>query len=387
LISTNIKTKFIKKVTAKEINAKSILRKSKKIDSWFLINYGMNLYRGCEHNCVYCDGRSEGYYVEGEFGEEISVKINAVDILKRELDPKRKRIPLKNYFVGMVGGVGDSYQPLEKKYKLTRRALELFHEKRFPVHILTKSTLVERDIDVIKQINNETRAIVSFSFSSTDDEISSVFEPGVPPPSERLKTLSKFKKDGIACGMYLMPVIPFVTDTPGVMEETIRKAKEAGLDFIIFGGMTLKEGKQKEYFIKNLKENYPELLSHYENIYQKNKWGSPTEEYNQSINQTFDLLSKKYKMPKRIPPYIYRDILEENDLVIVILEHLDYLSKLEEKPSPYGYAAYSISKLKEPLSGMKGSLRSIKGVGKVTESIIKEILKTGSSQYYEKLLR
>jgi DNA repair photolyase len=387
LTGTNTKTKFIKEVLAKEINAKSILRKSGKIDSWFLINYGMNLYRGCAHNCVYCDGRSEGYYVDGEFGEEVTVKVNAIDVLKRELDPKRKRIPLKHYFVGLVGGVGDSYQPLEKKYNLTRRALELFYEKKFPVHILTKSTLVERDIDIIKKINDETRAIVSFSFSSTDDEISSVFEPGVPPPTERLITLSKFKKEGIVSGMYLMPVIPFITDTPPVMEETIKKAKETNLDFIIFGGMTLKEGKQKEYFIKTLKENYPDFLPHYENIYQKNKWGSPTEEYSQSINHTFDLLSRKYKIPRRIPPYIYKDILEENDLVIVILEHLDYLSKLEEKPSPYGYAAYSISKLKEPLSGMKNSLRSIKGIGKVTESIIKEILRTGSSQYYEKLLK
>jgi DNA repair photolyase len=373
-------------VTVKEITAKSILLKRKKIESWFLTYYGMNLYRGCTHNCVYCDGRSEGYYVDGEFGEEVSVKINAIDILQRELEPRRKRIPLKHYFIGLGGGVGDSYQPIERKYKLTRRALELFHEKRFPVHILTKSTLVKRDIDIIKKINNEKRAIVSFSFSSASDRISSIFEPGVPPPSERLKTLSKFKKEGIVSGMYLMPVIPFITDTPRVMEETIKKAKEINLDFIIFAGMTLKDGKQKEYFIKTLKENYPELLSHYKNIYQKDKWGSPTQEYYRSINQTFNLLSRKYKIPRRIPPYIYKDILEENDLVIVILEHLDYLSKLEDKPSPYGYAAYSISKLKEPLSGIKNNLRSIKGVGKVTESIIKEILRTGSSSYYDKLL-
>jgi DNA repair photolyase len=374
-------------VTVKEITAKSILRKAKKIDSWFLIYYGMNLYRGCTHNCVYCDGRSEGYYVDGEFGEEVSVKTNAIDILQRELGPKGKRNPLKHYFIGLGGGVGDSYQPAEESYKLARRALELFSEKRFPVHILTKSTLVERDIDIIKEINDQNRAIVSFSFSSVNDEISSIFEPGVPPPSERLKTLSRFKKEGIACGMYLMPVIPFITDTPAIMEKTIKKAKETDLDFIIFGGMTLKEGKQKEYFIETLKKHYPILIPNYENIYQKNKWGSPTQDYYQSVNQTFNLLSRKYKMPRRIPPYIYKDILEENDLVIVILEHLDYLSKLEEKPSPYGYAAYSISKLKEPLSGMRNNLRGIKGVGKVTESIIKEILHTGSCSYYEKLLR
>ena len=324
--------------------------------------------------------------MDGEFGEEVSVKINAIDILKKELDSKGKKIPLKHYFVGLSGGVGDSYQPLEKKYELTRRALELLYEKNFPVHILTKSTLVERDIDLIKKINQQTRAIVSFSFSSVNDKMSSFFEPGVPVPSERLNTLSKLKKEGIPCGMYLMPVIPFITDTPKVMEETIKKAKETGLDFIVFAGMTLKEGRQKEYFIKKLEEKFPEFLPHYENIYQKNKWGAPTEEYYGSINQTFNLLSRKYSMPRRIPVNLYRDILKENDLATIILEQLDYLAKLEEKPSPYGYAAYSISKLKEPLSEIKENLRSIKGVGKVTESIIKEILKTGSSKYYENLL-
>ena len=371
----------------KEIKAKSILRKAKKTDSWFLINYGMNLYRGCAHNCVYCDGRSEGYYVEGEFSEEVTVKINAINILRQELDPTRKRIPLKHYFAGLVGGVGDSYQPLEKKYKLTRQALDLFYEKRFPVHILTKSTLIERDTDIIKKINEQKRAIVSFSFSSANNEISSCFEPGVPSPSERLKTLSKFKKEGIPCGMYLMPVIPFITDTPEVMEDTIKKAKETNLDFIIFAGMTLKEGRQKEYFMKTLRKNFPQFIPHYENVYLKNKWGEPTKQYQESIHKTFNLLSKKYKIPRRIPANLYNDILEGNDLVTVILEQLDYLARLEEKPSPYGYAAYSISKLKESLSGMKESLRSIKGVGKVTDSIIKEILKTGSSKYYENLLK
>jgi DNA repair photolyase len=374
-------------VLVKEVEAKSILRKGKKVDSWFLISYGMNLYRGCAHNCVYCDGRSEGYYVEGEFSEEVTVKINAIDILRRELDPKRKRIPLKHYFVGLAGGVGDSYQPLEKTYKLTRQALNLFFEKEFPVHILTKSTLVERDIDIIKKINEQNRAIVSFSFSSASDKISSYLEPGVPSPTERLKTLSKFKKEGIPCGMYLMPVIPFITDLPEVMEETIKKAKETNLDFIIFAGMTLKEGKQKEYFMKTLRKNFPELTPHYENIYLNNKWGEPTKEYQESIHRTFNLLIKKYKIPRRIPANLYNDILGGNDLVAVILEQLDYLAKLEGKPSPYGYAAYCISKLKEPLSGMKGNLRSIKGVGKVTASIIKEILNTGSSKYYENLLR
>lgn len=373
-------------MTIRKIEAKSILRKYKKVDSWFISRYGMNLYRGCTHNCIYCDGRAEGYYVDGEFGEDVTVKINAIEILRRELDPKRKRIPFKRSFVMIGGGVGDSYQPVEAKYQLSRKVLELMDEYNFPVHILTKSTLIERDVDILKKINRKDRAIVSFSFSSVNDEKSAVFEPGVPPPSERLKTLAFFKNEGIACGMFLLPVIPFITDTPELIEETIKKASEANLDFIIFGGMTLKEGKQKDYFFKTLRNKYPKLIVEYENIYQKSKWGEAAGEYYNSINLTFNSIMEKYKIPPRIPLTLYKDILEENDLVVVILEHIDYLLKLKGRTSPYGYAAYSVSRLKEPLSSMKRELKRIGGVGKVTEKIILEILETGSSSYYKKLL-
>lgn len=373
-------------MTIKEIEAKSVLRKRKKIDSWFISHYGMNLYRGCSHNCVYCDGRSEGYYVDGEFGEDVVVKVNAVDILRRELDPKRKRIPFKKSYVMVGGGVGDSYQPIEKKYNLTRKTLELLYGRKFPVSILTKSVLVSRDIDIIKKINEQNRAIVSFSFSSVNDEISSIFEPGVPPPSERLKTISVFKKAGIACGMFLLPVIPFVTDTLELMDESIKKARGVGVDFIIFGGMTLKDGKQKDYFLKQLYKHYPDLTGKYNTMYTGDKWGNATEEYYRSVHFTLNKIAKKYRMPLRIPPLLYKDILSENDLVIVLLEQIDYLLKIEGKSSPFGYAAYSISQLQEPLSKIKKDLRKIKGVGKTTEDIIIEILENKSSMYHEKLL-
>ena len=374
-------------MTIREIKAKSILRKYKKIDSWFLSHYGMNLYRGCTHNCSYCDGRSEGYYVDGAFGEDVTVKVNAIEILSRELNPKRKRTPFKRSYMMPGGGVGDSYQPLEKKYQLTRKALQLLYGYNFPVHMLTKSTLIQRDIDILKRINEKNRAIVSFSFSSVDDNISAIFEPGVPSPSERLKTLAVFKNEGIACGMFLLPVIPFITDTPELIEEAVRKASEVGLDFIIFGGMTLKDGKQKDYFFDVLTNNYPDLITGYQKIYAGDRWGQASGEYYNSINLTFSRIAKRYKIPKRIPPALYSDILSENDLVVVMLEHIDYLLKLEGKRSPYGFAAYTISQLKEPLSTMKGELRKIKGVGGTTGDIIREILETGSSAYYEKLLR
>jgi DNA repair photolyase len=374
-------------LTIKEIEARSILRKHKKIDSWFLSRYGMNLYRGCTHNCIYCDGRAEGYYVEGEFGSDVAVKINALEVLHRELDPKRKHTPFKQGYIMVGGGVGDSYQPVEEKYKLTRKTLSLLSEKNFPVHILTKSTLVKRDIDILEKINETSKAIVSFSFSSTDEKISSIFEPGVPSPQKRLETISFFKNKGIACGMFLLPVIPFITDTYTAMEKTLQDAQAVGVDFIIFGGMTLKEGKQKEYFLNILKRHYPKLITEYQMIYRGDKWGAAIYEYYEQLHLIFHTLMKYYKIPKRIPPELFKDILSENDLVIVILEHLDYLLKLEGKKSPFGYAAYSLSQVQEPLSTMLPKLDTIKGVGKTTEHIIREILTSGSSTFYEHLLK
>ncbi len=370
----------------KEINAKSILRKHKKIDSWFLSRYGMNLYRGCIHNCVYCDGRSERYNVDGEFGEDVVVKINAIDILKRELDPRRKKTSLKKGYIMVGGGVGDSYQSVEKKYELTRKTLELLYQKDFPVHILTKSTLVKRDVDIIKQINKKNRSIVSFSFSSTNEKISSIFEPNVPPPKERLDTLRFFKNEGIIIGMFLMPVIPFITDIPKILDKTIKDASDANIDFIIFGGMTLKSGRQMDYFYNHLKKYYPDLINEYNYIYRGERWGSANKEYYEAIHKTFNTIAKKYRILKRIPQKLFDDILDENDKVIVILEHIDYLLKLQGKKSPYGFAAYSISKIQESLSNLKNELRKIRGVGKATEDIILEILETGKSTYYEKLM-
>ena len=370
----------------KEIKAKSILRKHKKIDTWFLSRYGMNLYRGCIHNCVYCDGRSERYNVDGEFSKDVVVKINAIDILKRELDPKRKKTPLKKGYIMVGGGVGDSYQSMDKKYELTRKTLNLLYQKDFPVHILTKSTLVKRDLDILKQINKKNKSIVSFSFSSTNEKISSIFEPNVPPPKERLETLRFFKNEGINTGLFLMLLIPFITDTPEILDKTIKDASEANIDFIIFSGMTLKPGRQMDYFYNHLKKYYPDLITDYHHIYRGDRWGGASKEYYDSIHNTFNTIAKKYQVLKRIPLRLYNDILDENDRVIVILEHIDYLLKLNGKKSPYGFAAYSISKIQEPLSKLKNDLCTIKGVGSTTEGIILEILETGTCKYYEKLM-
>jgi DNA repair photolyase len=371
-----------------ETTAKSILRKRKKIDSWFITHYGLNLYRGCRHNCVYCDGRAESYYVQGDFGNDIEVKTNAFELLKKELDPARKRKPMPKSFIMLGGGVCDAYQPVEKKYNLARQTLELCLQFKYPVHILTKSCLVERDLDLLKKINNQNNVIISFSFSSADEEISKIFEPGVSKPSERFELISKIKNTGIKCGMYLMPVIPFITDMPEVMENTLKKGKNAGIDFVIFGNMTLKTGRQKDYFMQVITEHYSQLLPEYDTLYQsESRWGAPAPEYVESVHELFNKIASHLEIPKRIPLKLVQDILNENDKIIVILEHLDYLLKLRHEKSPFGYAAYQLSKIKEPLRNMSpGDILNIQGVGRRTFHVIQEILETGKYSTLDKIL-
>jgi DNA repair photolyase len=369
----------------KETAAKSILRKRKKIDSWFISHYGMNLYRGCYHNCIYCDGRAEKYQVDGNFGEEVVVKTNAIEILDRELNPNRKRIPFKKSYFMIGGGVGDSYQPVEKKFQLTRKVLELMLKYNYPVHVLTKSLMVQRDIDLLEKINERSRAIVSFSFSSIDEKACSIFEPKVASPQRRLDLIRKLKDKGIPCGLFLMPVIPYVTDSKEMMEETINQTIEAGVDFIIFSGMTLKQGRQRDYFIKKLDYYYPSLSKNYAKLYSNDKWGNASQKYYLKISQDFSQIAKKYRIAKRIPPKFFRDILSVDDFIIVMLEQIDYLSKMEGKPSPYGFAAYSLNRLERPISEMRNQLKKIKGVETRTEKVILELLDYGESSLYDDL--
>jgi len=369
-----------------EAQAKSVLRKHKKVDSWFISRYGMNLYRGCQHNCAYCDGRAEGYYVDGDFGCEVEIKTNAAELLDKELSPAKKRIPLKKGFIMLGGGVNDTYQPINKKYGLSRKALEIVFKYNFPVHVLTKSTLVEHDLDLLKKINEKNRSIISFSFSTVDDDVAKIFEPGVPSPAKRLELITRIKNEGLACGVFLMPVIPFISDTPDKIYESIVSIKNAGADFIIFGGMTLKPGRQMNHYYNVIDTYFPDELAKYKKIYSDNKYGQATWKYYEYIGKSFNEAVKKVHIPSRIPAKIFNGIIDKTDQVVVMLEHIDYVLKPQWRKNPYSYAAYAISQLPEPIESYKNKLTTINGIGEKTASIINEIIETGTSAYYEKII-
>ena len=370
-----------------EIEAKSVLKKAKNIDSWFISKQGMNLYRGCFHNCSYCDGRAEKYRVEGTFNEDLSVKTNAPRLLDKELDPKRKRKTDGKAYVMLGGGVNDSYQPLEKKYELSRKALGTLKKYHHPVHILTKSTLVKRDFDLIQDINLQNSAILSFSFSTVDENIARKFEPGVPSPSERLKTIEKFSSADIPCGMFLMPVIPYVSDTREKMEASEKAAIDAGCRFIIFGGMTLKEGRQKSHFQKILTSYDHSLSEKYENLYgAKGPYGQAKTSYYIQIQKVFNEIVSRFKIPLRVPAELYQNLLGTNDLIFVILDQMSYLRRIRGQKTHLGKEARIISKLKKPLDKGLFGLEPIEGISTETMKLVDEILETGTSKEYEGLL-
>jgi DNA repair photolyase len=307
--------------------------------------------------------------------------------LERELSPKGKRKPLKKAFIFPGGGVGDLYQPPEKKYMIGKRILQTIYKYNFPVHILTKSTLVKRDTEIISAINKKSKAIVSSSFSSVDEDISKIFEPGVPSPAERLEMLQEFKQNGITTGMYLLPVIPFITDGYDFIDRTFRAAKEIDADFILYGGMTLKPGPQKNYFLNVIKRNYPSKSEYIQRAYGDNhSYGQARTAYYKKIDHSFAKAAKKYKIPTRIPLKFFREIVNINDLIVIIFEHIDHYRKLKGEKSRYGYAAYQISQIDVPLTERRIDPKSLNGLEPYHLNAIDEIIETGTCKIYEQLV-
>jgi DNA repair photolyase len=362
-------------VTLREVRAKSLLRKGSRVDSWFLAGCGMNLYRGCAHNCAYCDGRAEKYAVEGEFGREVAVKVNAPELLRRELAPRRGRTVAPNGYILLGGGVGDSYQPAEERYRLARVVLELLLELGRPVHVLTKSTLVERDLDLLQSIHARARVIVSMSFSCVDDELAARFEPGVPAPSERLRLLERCRRAGLPTGMFLMPVLPYLTDTEEALQRTIRAAAAAGVGFIVFGGLTLKPGRQKEHFLEVLAGYRPELAERYRRLYPER--GQAPGRYDREILRRFAAIAAEARIPTRIPPELYEGLLSPAQRALVVLEHLHYLLELRGQASPYGGAARALEARPELAEPGQLDLFPANGLSPEAMEVLEELRHTG----------
>ena len=214
---------------------------------------GMNLYRGCQHGCIYCDSRSRCYHMDHRF-EDVAVKGNGVELL--ELALKRKRRPC---MIG-TGSMSDPYTPVEAELGLTRRALEVIERYGCGISILTKSDLILRDLDILKRIHRRSKAVVQMTLTTMDEELCKLIEPGVCTTARRIEVLKEFQQAGIPTVVWLCPILPWLNDTRENIRGIVESCADAGVKGIIcFGmGVTLREGSREHYYTQ-LDRKFPGL--------------------------------------------------------------------------------------------------------------------------------
>jgi DNA repair photolyase len=232
--------------------------------------YTINAYRGCSHACTYCFARPTHEYLDLDAGldfeRRIVVKVNAVERVRAELAAKR--------WAGDLIAMGtntDPYQRCEGKYRLTRGIVEVLGEARNPFSILTKSTLILRDLDVLAEAAQRTRVQTAFSVGTVDDEVWKTSEPGTPHPRRRLEALVRLREAGIPVGVLAAPILPGISDSPAQLEALARALADAGVESASPIVLHLRPGVREEYF-GWLAEARPDLVARYEEIYRRRSY-------------------------------------------------------------------------------------------------------------------
>jgi DNA repair photolyase len=290
------------------ITAKSILNKTKKRDAWFLDDYTINPYSGCSFNCLYCYIRGSKY---GEHMEEkTSIKSNAFALLDKQLSNRAKK---GQYGFIVLSSATDPYLHFEKEEKLTRRILETILKYRFPVHVITKSDLVIRDFDLLHQINKNAilpedlalkmkdKVIITFSFSTIDDNIAKIFEPGATLPTVRLQTLKQTADNGFLSGVSMMPLLPYISDTTESLESMFKAFKEANAKYAMPATITLfgsGSSDSKTLVKRAVQKHYPGLSDKYEKLFANSS--ELPEYYNKAFYKKMLEMSEVYKIKMRI---------------------------------------------------------------------------------------
>ena len=282
------------------VKAKTILTKVKDGSEWYGVDYNMNLYRGCSHGCIYCDSRSDCYHIENF--DIVKGKEDMLHILENELSKKR----LKGV-IG-IGAMSDTYNPMEIKYQQTRGALQLISKYSFGVSIDTKSDLILRDIDLLKEINLKNNVIIKFTITTPDDNLSKIIEPNVCVSSKRLEAIKLLNDNGIYAGIMMNPVLPFITDKEEDIIKLVKLASEYGAKFIhTYMGMTLREN-QRAYYFEKLDEKFPGLK----------------EKYIKTYGDKYNCLTPNYK-------YLYKIFADECDKYGILYKMNDIINAYKKR--------------------------------------------------------
>ena len=219
--------------------------------------YGMNIYRGCTHGCIYCDSRSRCYQFTHPF-EDIEVKQNAPELLEKALKSKRKKC-----MIG-TGAMSDPYMHCEENLRLTRKCLEIILENGFGATVQTKSDRILRDIDLLSEINRSAKCVVQMTLTTYDDDLCRILEPNVCNTKRRIEVLEEMQKRGIPTVVWLTPILPFINDTKeniaAILNECVRIGVKGIIDFGM--GLTLREG-DREYYYAALDKHFPGMKERY----------------------------------------------------------------------------------------------------------------------------
>ncbi len=271
--------------------------------------WSLNPYRGCVHACHYCYARATHSYfglnADDDFESTIFVKKNLPEVLRREL--------AKPALAGeriSIGTATDPYQPIEGKYGLTRQSLQAMLDFRHPVSIVTKSTLVQRDLDLLVEIARIAEVIVFFTITTVDPEIWRAVEPGTPPPEKRLQALTLLREAGVPAGVFMAPVLPGITDSQASIEAVANAAMAHGA--VSFGASPLRLAPLvKEHYFDFIRENHPKLLRKYERSYFKS---DAPKDYLRGLNERieraldstgFSRNSMSKRAEERYPPPVH----------------------------------------------------------------------------------
>ena len=265
--------------------AKTILHYHKQL---FATNWDANIYRGCSHNCKYCFAQySHKYLKNKDFFNDIIVKSNAPELLYIELGkPKWDKSPVN------VCGISDCYQPEEENYKIMPKVIKSFIARNNPLVICTKSTLILRDIELIKELNNIQEVSIIISVSTLDEDKRKLIEPNTAPTIERLKMLKIFEEIGCKTSVLFMPIIPFISDDQENLDKIFKITKEYNLGSINAWPLHLR-GDTKKVFYTFLNEHFHHLLVKYQKLYKK---GNVSKEYNVELQNRIIALRKKYQI-------------------------------------------------------------------------------------------
>lgn len=297
---------------------KQALRKGNLSDTFVVGKYRFSPYMACAHGCAYCDGRAERYYVEGDFDRDIVVRPNLPDLLEIELPKLREK-----GFITIGSGISDSYQPAEEDLCIMSGCAEVLTRFSYPVTIMTKSSLALRDLDLWSKVAAGPGFMFLVSLTFTDDDLRQVFEPGASPVSDRIQALRLYKQAGCHTGILAMPLLPWITDTDENIQGLFDIAEDVGADFIMPGGLTLRPGRQKQFFLRRLRETFPHLEPPYLDIYRENRRsGNCINSYSRDLISRCAKVNLSRKIPFLVPHHVYRGRLHKYDEVGVLMRHM-----------------------------------------------------------------